>query len=138
MNDKNMSFECETDKINFVGRCNDLKNPVALTDGIHAIYDDKDNPVEVDLIKRQDVIRNVTDDIDILNKVVSNFNIVKSIIHGHVNYGNDEQIQKITELCKNNNEPCHVCDYGQKNSKMTCMGNCTAGLHCSNVIFHKH
>lgn len=42
---------------------------VALTDGIHAIYDDKDNPVEVDLIKRQDVIRNVTDDIDILKNI---------------------------------------------------------------------
>lgn len=78
------------------------------------------------------------DDINIFNKVVKNFNIVKSIIHGHVNYGNDEQIKNIIELCNNNNEPCHVCDYGQKNSKMTCMGNCTACLYCSNVIFHKH
>lgn len=29
----NISFECETDKINFVGRCNSLKNPIALTEG---------------------------------------------------------------------------------------------------------
>lgn len=42
---------------------------VALTDGIHAIYDDKDNPVEVDLIKRKDVIRDITDDGDKLKNI---------------------------------------------------------------------
>ena len=42
---------------------------VALTDGIHAIYDDKDNPVEVDLIKGQDVIRDITADVDKLKKI---------------------------------------------------------------------
>ncbi|MBQ8298540.1 MAG: DUF3131 domain-containing protein [Clostridia bacterium] len=33
VNEENVNFECETDKINFVGRCNDLKNPIALTEG---------------------------------------------------------------------------------------------------------
>lgn len=42
---------------------------VALTDGIHAIYDDKDNPVEVDLIKGKDVIRDITDDVDKLKNI---------------------------------------------------------------------
>lgn len=42
---------------------------VALTDGIHAIYDDKDNPVEVDLIKGQDVIRDITADVDKLKNI---------------------------------------------------------------------
>ena len=42
---------------------------IALTDGIHAIYDDKDNPVEVDLIKRQDVIRDITADVDKLKNI---------------------------------------------------------------------
>ena len=42
---------------------------VALTDGTHAIYDDKDNPVEVDLIKGQDVIRDITADVDKLKKI---------------------------------------------------------------------
>lgn len=42
---------------------------VALTDGIHAIYDDKDNPVEVDLIKSKDVIRDITDDVDKLKNI---------------------------------------------------------------------
>ena len=78
------------------------------------------------------------DDINIINKIMSNFNIVKSIIHGHVNYGNDDYIQNIVNICKENNEPCHVCNYGAKNNTETCMGNCTACLYCSNVIFHKH
>ena len=42
---------------------------IALTDGIHAIYDDKDNPVEVDLIKRQDVIRDITADVEKLKNI---------------------------------------------------------------------
>ena len=42
---------------------------VALTDGTHAIYDDKDNPVEVDLIKGQDGIRDITADVDKLKKI---------------------------------------------------------------------
>ena len=48
---------------------NKTKYYVALTDGIHAIYDDKDNPVEVDLIKGQDVIRDITDDVDKLKNI---------------------------------------------------------------------
>lgn len=33
LNNMNISFEYETDKINFIGRCNNLKNPIALTEG---------------------------------------------------------------------------------------------------------
>ena len=33
INNENINFECETDKIDFVGRCNNLSNPVALTEG---------------------------------------------------------------------------------------------------------
>lgn len=79
------------------------------------------------------------DDINIINKVVNNFNIVKSLINDkYINYGNNEYIEKISNILKNQGEHVHVCDYGMKNSKMTCMGNCTACLKCSNVLFHKH
>ena len=78
-------------------------------------------------------------EIDIINKIMTNFNIVKSLINGKfINFGDNEYIEKLVNICKQEKEPCHVCDYGQKDSKMTCMGNCTACLYCSNVIFHKH
>lgn len=42
---------------------------IALTDGIHAIYDDPDNPKEVDLIKRTDIIQDITGEVDKLKNI---------------------------------------------------------------------
>lgn len=42
---------------------------VSLTDGTHAIYDDPDNPKEADLLKRTDVIKDITGDVDILKNI---------------------------------------------------------------------
>lgn len=42
---------------------------VALTDGIHAIYDDKDNPIESDLIDRTDIIQDISSDVERLKNI---------------------------------------------------------------------
>ena len=77
--------------------------------------------------------------IDRLNKKYSNFNIIKSIIEDkYINYGDVEHLKKVaTELTKKQIQ-YYVCDYGTKDAHSTCMGNCTACLNCSNILFHKH
>ena len=79
------------------------------------------------------------DEIDRLNKKYKNFNIVKSIIEDKfINFGDAEYLKKVTTELTKQKLQYHVCDYGTKDSKAHCMGNCTACLHCSNILFHKH
>jgi hypothetical protein len=42
---------------------------ISLTDGVHAIYDDPDNPKEADLLKRTDIIQDITGDVDKLKNI---------------------------------------------------------------------
>lgn len=79
------------------------------------------------------------DEIDKINRQYQNFNIVKSIIDDKfINFGDVEYLEKVTRELTKRNLQYYVCDYGTKDSKATCMGNCTACLNCSNVLFHKH
>lgn len=79
------------------------------------------------------------DTIDLLNKQFKNFNIVKSLIDDkYINYGSLDYIEDLTTKLEAENKPYYVCGYGFEGNYKTCMGDCTACLHCPNVIFKKH
>ena len=48
---------------------NAAKYYISLTDGIHAIYDDPDNPKEADLLKRTDIIQDITGEVEKLKNI---------------------------------------------------------------------
>lgn len=77
-------------------------------------------------------------EIDEINKNYTNFNIVKSILHGdnnknYINFGNDEYIKEVKKHVKD----VFVCSYGTGN-QATCMGTCMACAFKSHVCFHQH
>ena len=77
--------------------------------------------------------------IDIINSLMPNFNIVKSLIDDkYINYGSIEYLEDVTKVLEAENKPYHICGYGHGDNKLSCMGNCTQCLHCSNVLFVKH
>ena len=82
--------------------------------------------------------------VDNINEKFKNFNIIKSIINidnnNYINYGDTNYINKIVNKCKEKGMDYHVCDYNKNNIRHehTCMGNCKACLHCSNILFYKH
>lgn len=79
------------------------------------------------------------DEIDIINKIMSNFNIVKSLINGKfINFGNDDYLQKIKNILEKDKQNYYICKYGTKEDHETCMGTCTKCLKCSNVLFYQH
>jgi hypothetical protein len=78
------------------------------------------------------------DTIDYYNQMYRNFNIVKSLINGKINYGDIEYIDSIAKTLEAEKKPYYICQYGFKDNHQTCMGNCTACLNCSNILFKKH
>ena len=77
--------------------------------------------------------------IDLVNSLHNNFNIVKSMIDDkYINYGNLEYIEDLTTKLDADKKEYYVCGYGFEGNYKTCMGDCTACLHCPNVIFKKH
>lgn len=76
-------------------------------------------------------------DIDYYNSLYNNFNIVKSLIDGKINYGDIDYINSIAKTLEADNIPYKICGYGIDDNEK-CMGNCTACLYCSNILFKKH
>lgn len=79
--------------------------------------------------------------IDNINNAYKNFNIIKSMpcVNGRyfINYGAMDYLQNLKKKLQNDKQACFICSYGiDKN--ITCGVNCTACLHCSNVLFLKH
>ena len=77
--------------------------------------------------------------IDVINSLMPNFNIVKSMIDDkYINYGSIEYLEDITKVLEAENKEYFICGYGHSDNKLSCMGNCKQCLHCSNVLFVKH
>jgi len=77
--------------------------------------------------------------IDKINKCYDNFNIVKSLVDDkHLNYGDLDYLEDITKTLEAQGKEYTICGYGHSDNKLTCMGNCTKCLTCSNVLFIKH
>ena len=77
--------------------------------------------------------------IDKINKCYDNFNIVKSLVDDkYLNYGDLDYLESVLKVLEAKGEEYHVCGYGHSDNKLSCMGNCTKCLHCSNVLFVKH
>ena len=80
--------------------------------------------------------------IDNINNTYTNLNIVKSFISidnkKYINFGDKEYIQSVSQKLDNKGITYHVCNYGNKNHQLTCMGNCKACLHCDTVLFNQH
>lgn len=77
-------------------------------------------------------------EIDELNKNYTNLNIIHSMIDDKfINYGDDNYIEGLEKYLQAKNIQYYVCDYGNENASK-CMGNCTACLHCPNVLFKQH
>lgn len=72
------------------------------------------------------------------NSMYKNFNIVRSIINGRINFGDVEYIESIAKTLEANKKQYYICQYGFKDNHQTCMGSCTACLTCSNILFKKH
>ena len=79
--------------------------------------------------------------IDDINGMFNNFNIIKSMPcinkKHYINFGGHEYIKKLYDDLKKDGQKAYICSYGTKN-EVQCGVNCTACLHCSNVLFYKH
>lgn len=76
--------------------------------------------------------------IDYYNNMYSNFNIVKSLIDDkYKNYGDLDYIYGLAKSLEANKKDYAICMYGIKDGHQ-CMGNCTACLRCSNILFKQH
>lgn len=78
------------------------------------------------------------DTIDYYNKMYPNFNIVKSIINGKINYGELDYIQGIAKTLEVEGQPYKICGYGLEGNNEKCMRDCTACLDFCNILFKKH
>ena len=77
--------------------------------------------------------------IDLYNSLYDNFNIVKSLINDkYINYGDIEYLEDVTKILDAEGQQYHICGYGHSDNKLSCMGNCTKCLNCSNILFIKH
>lgn len=76
--------------------------------------------------------------IDTLNKQFDNFNIVRSLIDNKINFGNLDYLEDLSKQLDAKGEEYHICGYGHEDNKLSCMGNCTKCLNCSNILFIKH
>jgi hypothetical protein len=76
--------------------------------------------------------------IDYYNNMYSNFNIVKSLIDDkYKNYGDLDYIYGLAKTLQASNQDYAICMYGIEDGHQ-CMGNCTACLRCSNILFKQH
>lgn len=79
--------------------------------------------------------------IDDINGMFNNFNIIKSIPSiknkYFINFGGHEYIQKLYNDLITDSQEAYICSYGTT-KEVQCGVNCTACLHCSNVLFYKH
>ena len=79
--------------------------------------------------------------IDNINNTYKNFNIIKSMpcVNNQyfINYGSMNYLQDLKSKLEKDNQKCFICSYGIKEG-ITCGVNCTACLHCSNVLFLQH
>lgn len=76
--------------------------------------------------------------IDYYNNMYSNFNIVKSLIDDkYKNYGDLDYIYGLAKTLQASNQEYAICMYGIEDGHQ-CMGNCTACLRCSNILFKQH
>lgn len=79
--------------------------------------------------------------IDIINDTYNNFNIIKSMPsikkHYYINFGGHEYIQNLYNDLIKDGQKAFICSYGT-DKQVQCGVNCTACLHCSNVLFYKH
>ena len=145
-NKKNYSYllNCLDNEIKKHGMC--YKLPVVRIHASGDFFNKKYLKLWVDLILQNKNIKFYSyskqlenDLIDLINKILSNFNIVKSIIDNQfINFGNEGYIQKIAEFLNNKNEDYYICKYGTDQNHDTCMGTCSKCLRCSNILFHKH
>lgn len=78
-------------------------------------------------------------EIDKLNSCLDNFNIVKSLVDDkYINYGSLEYLEDLEKILQASKQEYTICGYGHSENKLNCMGNCTACLNCSNILFVKH
>ena len=79
--------------------------------------------------------------IDDINSMFDNFNIIKSMPcinkKYYINFGSHEYIEKLHDDLISDGQKAVVCSYGT-DKEVQCGTNCTACLHCSNVLFYKH
>ena len=77
--------------------------------------------------------------VDYYNNMYNNFNIVKSLVDDkYINYGSLEYLEDLEKILQANKQEYTICGYGHSDNKLGCMGNCTACLNCSNILFVKH
>lgn len=83
----------------------------------------------------------INSDIDYINNNFKNFNIIKSMPcikkHYYINFGGHEYIQNLYNDLIKDGQDAFICSYGT-DKEVQCGINCTACLHCSNVLFYKH
>lgn len=76
--------------------------------------------------------------VDYYNSMYNNFNIVKSLINDkYKNYGDLDYIYGLAKTLRASNQDYAICMYGIEEGHQY-MGNCTACLRCSNILFKQH